>query len=85
MNPQFNVITRPRKLDTAAAHAQLFVALTGANFDGHDHVPRAAELGVRAALVGACSGASASAMVHARRFSSSVIPSRARRAVSANS
>ena len=49
--PVDGVATDTRKLDTAAAHAQLFVALTGANFDGHDHVPRAAELGVRAALV----------------------------------
>ncbi len=49
--PVDGVATDTRTLDAAVAHAQLFVALTGANFDGHDHVTRAAELGVRAALV----------------------------------
>ncbi|MBB3345460.1 UDP-N-acetylmuramoyl-tripeptide--D-alanyl-D-alanine ligase [Luteimonas sp. RC10] len=45
------VVTDTRRLDAADARARLFVALRGENFDGHAHVARAAELGVRAALV----------------------------------
>jgi len=41
--------------DTRALHGEaqgmLFIALKGANFDGHDHVETAAKLGVSAALV----------------------------------
>jgi len=45
------VVTDTRRLDAADTRGRLFVALAGANFDGHDHVARAAELGARAALV----------------------------------
>lgn len=45
------VATDTRRLDAADPRALLFVALRGENFDGHDHVARAAQLGARAALV----------------------------------
>ncbi|KLJ02347.1 UDP-N-acetylmuramoyl-tripeptide--D-alanyl-D-alanine ligase [Luteimonas sp. FCS-9] len=45
------VVTDTRRIDAEDPRAQLFVALRGDNFDGHAHVARAAELGVRAALV----------------------------------
>ncbi len=43
--------TDTRTLDASDGRAALFIALKGANFDGHDHVAAAAELGARAALV----------------------------------
>ena len=45
------VATDSRTLDTSDGSAALFVALRGANFDGHDHVAAAAAAGARAALV----------------------------------
>ena len=45
------VETDTRTLDASDGRATLFIALKGANFDGHDHVAAAAELGARAALV----------------------------------
>ncbi len=45
------VATDTRRLDPADPRGLLFVALAGANFDGHDHVAHAARLGARAALV----------------------------------
>lgn len=45
------VETDTRTLDASDGRAALFIALKGANFDGHDHVAAAAELGARAALV----------------------------------
>lgn len=45
------VETDTRTLDARDGRAALFIALKGANFDGHDHVAAAAELGARAALV----------------------------------
>ncbi len=45
------VQTDTRTLETRDGRATLFVALRGANFDGHDHVAAAAALGARAALV----------------------------------
>lgn len=45
------VETDSRTLDASDGRAALFVALRGANFDGHDHVAAAAEQGARAALV----------------------------------
>ncbi|TDK20659.1 UDP-N-acetylmuramoyl-tripeptide--D-alanyl-D-alanine ligase [Luteimonas aestuarii] len=45
------VATDTRKLDASDGRAALFIALKGPNFDGHDHVAAAAELGARAALV----------------------------------
>lgn len=45
------VATDTRKLDASDGRAALFIALKGPNFDGHDHVVAAAELGARAALV----------------------------------
>jgi len=45
--------TRTRSPDISPLHGQgaLFIALKGANFDGHDHVADAAKLGASAALV----------------------------------
>ena len=45
------VETDTRTLDASDGRAALFIALKGANFDGHDHVATAAEQGARAALV----------------------------------
>ncbi|HRN61540.1 MAG TPA: UDP-N-acetylmuramoyl-tripeptide--D-alanyl-D-alanine ligase [Luteimonas sp.] len=45
------VETDTRTLDASDGRAALFIALKGANFDGHDHVAAAAEQGARAALV----------------------------------
>ncbi|GAA3933958.1 UDP-N-acetylmuramoyl-tripeptide--D-alanyl-D-alanine ligase [Luteimonas lutimaris] len=45
------LVTDTRALDLDDGRAALFVALRGERFDGHDHVARAADLGVRAALV----------------------------------
>jgi UDP-N-acetylmuramoyl-tripeptide--D-alanyl-D-alanine ligase len=45
------VATDTRALEGGAGEGTLFVALKGERFDGHDHVGRAADLGVRAALV----------------------------------
>lgn len=45
------IVTDTRKLDAADGRALLFVALKGDNFDGHDHVAKAAASGARAALV----------------------------------
>ncbi len=45
------VVTDTRTLEARDGHALLFVALRGANFDGHDHVGAAAARGARAALV----------------------------------
>ncbi|WP_298581426.1 UDP-N-acetylmuramoyl-tripeptide--D-alanyl-D-alanine ligase [uncultured Luteimonas sp.] len=45
------VETDTRTLDTRDGRAALFVALKGANFDGHEHVAAAAGRGARAALV----------------------------------
>jgi len=45
------VSTDTRTLDASDGRAALFIALKGANFDGHAHVAMAAELGARAALV----------------------------------
>ncbi|MGY1410144.1 MULTISPECIES: UDP-N-acetylmuramoyl-tripeptide--D-alanyl-D-alanine ligase [unclassified Luteimonas] len=45
------VETDTRTLDTRDGRAALFVALQGANFDGHAHVADAAAHGARAALV----------------------------------
>ena len=45
------VETDTRTLDASDGRAALFIALKGANFDGHDHVASAAEQGARAALV----------------------------------
>lgn len=45
------VATDTRTLVAGDGRALLFVALQGDNFDGHDHVARAAGLGVQAALV----------------------------------
>ena len=45
------VETDTRTLDASDGRAALFIALHGANFDGHDHVATAAEQGARAALV----------------------------------
>src|SRR5690606_1767913 len=45
------LVTDTRVLDLDDGRAALFVALRGERFDGHDHVARAADLGVRAALV----------------------------------
>ncbi|WP_101926213.1 MULTISPECIES: UDP-N-acetylmuramoyl-tripeptide--D-alanyl-D-alanine ligase [Luteimonas] len=45
------VATDTRTLVPGDGRALLFLALKGANFDGHDHVARAAEQGARAALV----------------------------------
>lgn len=44
-------------VDPAVRASSLFVALKGANFDGHDHVNAAADIGVGAALVSRVSGA----------------------------
>src|SRR5690606_38119931 len=46
-----SVETDTRTLDTRDGRAALFVALKGANFDGHEHVAAAAGRGARAALV----------------------------------
>ena len=46
------VATDTRKLDASDGRAALFIALKGPNFDGHDHVAAAAELGARAAAQG---------------------------------
>src|SRR3546814_7470938 len=43
--------TDTRALDVDDGRSALFVALKGERFDGHDHVARAGDLGVRAALV----------------------------------
>ena len=43
--------TDTRALDGDDGRSALFVALKGERFDGHDHVARAGDLGVRAALV----------------------------------
>ncbi|MGJ4728385.1 UDP-N-acetylmuramoyl-tripeptide--D-alanyl-D-alanine ligase [Luteimonas sp. SDU101] len=51
------VATDTRTLDTRDGSATLFVALEGANFDGHDHVGTAAASGARAALVSRAVGA----------------------------
>nr|WP_255681965.1 UDP-N-acetylmuramoyl-tripeptide--D-alanyl-D-alanine ligase [Luteimonas sp. BDR2-5] len=45
------VVTDTRRLDAADPRGLLFVALQGERFDGHDHVARAAQAGVAAALV----------------------------------
>src|SRR5690606_27170238 len=45
------LVTDTRALDLDDGRAALFVALHGERFDGHDHVARAADRGVRAALV----------------------------------
>jgi len=45
------VRTDTRTLDADEGRAVLFVALQGANFDGHDHLAQAAARGARAALV----------------------------------
>lgn len=45
------VSTDTRTLDASDGRAALFIALKGPNFDGHEHVAMAAELGARAALV----------------------------------
>ena len=47
------VATDTRVLDPADGRAVLFVALKGANFDGHAHLAQAAAGGARAALVSA--------------------------------
>ncbi|MDN5782917.1 MAG: Mur ligase domain-containing protein, partial [Luteimonas sp.] len=46
-----SIVTDTRALDLDHGRAALFVAIKGERFDGHDHVARAADLGVRAALV----------------------------------
>jgi UDP-N-acetylmuramoyl-tripeptide--D-alanyl-D-alanine ligase len=43
--------TDTRALEAGAGDGTLFVAIKGERFDGHDHVARAGDLGVRAALV----------------------------------
>jgi len=43
--------TDTRALDVDDGRSALFVAIRGERFDGHDHVARAGDLGVRAALV----------------------------------
>lgn len=45
------VATDTRTLDASDGRGALFIALKGPNFDGHEHVAAAAELGARAALV----------------------------------
>ena len=45
------IATDTRTLDANDGRSELFVALKGERFDGHDHVGRAADLGARAALV----------------------------------
>jgi UDP-N-acetylmuramoyl-tripeptide--D-alanyl-D-alanine ligase len=45
------VATDTRTLDASDGRAALFIALKGANFDGHDHVAAAADAGARALLV----------------------------------
>jgi UDP-N-acetylmuramoyl-tripeptide--D-alanyl-D-alanine ligase len=50
------VSTDTRTLDASDGRAALFIALKGPNFDGHDHVATAAELGARAALVSSETG-----------------------------
>jgi len=45
------IVTDTRAIGADDGRAALFVAIKGERFDGHDHVARAGELGVRAALV----------------------------------